>query len=90
MTIGEMYQQSLVTYQGELKAAKHVLDILPESLFDELCELAEQATFERRRYGSQWYTWAYHPLLSQPRDPWPANRYPKALLCIELGKERTI
>ena len=90
MTVQDLYHQFLTTYRKETIAAKHVMDTVPEPIFDQLNELAEQATFERRRYGTQWYTWAYHDKLEQPRDPWPASRYPKALLCVEIGKDIVI
>lgn len=85
LTIADAYHQSLVKYREERRAATAIMNVLPSDTYDQLADEAAKASYVRRRYGTHWYTWAYHPALTQPRDPWPASRYPKDLLCIEIG-----
>jgi hypothetical protein len=85
LTIADAFHQSLLKYGQERRAAKAIMNVLPFNTYDQLADEAAKASYVRRRYGTQWYTWAYHPALTQPRDPWPASRYPKDLLCIEIG-----
>lgn len=85
LTIADVYHQSLAKYGQERRAATAIMNVLPSDTYDQLADEAAKASYVRRRYGTQWYTWAYHPALTQPRDPWPASRYPKDLLCIEIG-----
>lgn len=85
LTIAEAFHQSLLKYGQERLAAKAIMNVLPSNTYDQLADEAAKASYLRRRYGTQWYTWAYHPALTQPRDPWPASRYPKDLLCVEIG-----
>jgi hypothetical protein len=85
LTIADAFHQSLLRYGQERRAAKAIMNVLPSHTYDQLVDEADKASYVRRRYGTQWYTWAYHPALTQPRDPWPASRYPKDLLCVEIG-----
>lgn len=54
-----------------------------KALHEKLMEIVDQFTFNVRRYGiSDFYCWAFHPEI-QIADPWPASRFPKAVLAME-------
>jgi hypothetical protein len=74
----------------ESKAATAAMaDVAREcpELFDRLNDLAESATFTVRSYGrGAFYVWAHVPGVELKADPYPASRYPKALLCVDIAK----
>lgn len=74
---------------GEAKAATAIMRRMSTedpNLFDRLNDLAEETTFTTRSYGhGRAYCWPHHSLL-QTIDPWPASRFPKAVLCVEFLK----
>lgn len=74
--------------RNELKratAAMKDLRRLSQHAWDIVCEMAESCTFTTRNYGGgQFYTWAKLPCgIEVGGDPWPAARFPKAVLCIQ-------
>ena len=86
MNVWEMYQQTLNHTKTPNQAAKRVMDVLDSDRFDQLNELAEETTYRRRKYyPCQFYCWPQHEKLL-PMDPWPASRFPKAVLCMEFAR----
>lgn len=87
-TIYADYLSTLSDGGGEQKAASKVMRqyaTLCPAAFDRLNEIAEECTFEVRRYSSQFYCWAQHPDIESFGDPWPASRFPKAVLCMVIA-----
>lgn len=84
-----MMQHSSETIRGfvqqtggdEIKGCKAWLKSLPDTERSRLEDLARGVTFTRRRYGGKdWFTWAHHKDLELCHDPWPAVRWPHAVL----------
>lgn len=71
----------------ERKAARRALAALTESDRDALKALGEEVRFEVRCYGpGQFFVWPVHELFRRwPVDPWPASRYPRDNLMLELA-----
>jgi hypothetical protein len=55
-------------------------------LFDKVNQLAEETTFNVRKYGNAFFCYPQHKEL-KCKEPWPANRYPKASLCVQFAIE---
>lgn len=86
-TIYEAYLKRLSVCHNEKQAAKETMQSLDQEDFDNLCEEAERATYDIRSYGhGQFYSYLHHPLIAGPLDPWPASRFPKSVVCMELAK----
>ena len=59
-----------------------------QSVFDNVCEIVEKFSFNRRRYGGTTFTWALPPNANgfyfPSLDPWKGTRYPKAVLFVDV------
>lgn len=75
-----------------IQADKAFIASLPLEERDRLEGLYLEITYQRRGYGrGGFYCWAHHPAFNVKGhgiDPWPASRYPKAVLMADLA-ERT-
>lgn len=58
--------------------------------YDLLCELAESVTYTVRRYGNSSYCWPVLNNVQLHTDPWPAVRFPKAVLCVSVLLPRVV
>lgn len=74
------------------KASADLCKLLTSEQRERLEKLAEEVKFNTRRYGrSDWYSWPLHSVFTeQGIDPWPANRYPKAVLIADLAMRTDI
>ena len=76
----------------EAKAATATMRWLAKAdpvAFDAINELAEGCTFNVRRYGQSSYCEPHHAEIDIRCDPWPAARYPKSLLCVDIAHSLT-
>lgn len=80
------FDRHLGIHRDERKAAAAMLRELAEDVVLRASQLAGETTFHTRRYGkSDFYCWPQHPLFeADPVSPWPAARYPKDVLRVEL------
>ena len=90
-TIQDRWHLKLVAKRDEKWAAQAVMNDLAHqdhALFTKLCTIATETTFHVRRYPNHvFYSWPQHPIFQDYRtDPWPASRWPQAVLCIEIAK----
>lgn len=74
-------------HECEKKGCAAFVKTLPESERQRLAGLVGQIRFQRRHYGGgQFYCWALHPIFEKrPIDPWPASKYPKAVLMADFA-----
>lgn len=86
MKVYDIYLNNLKEMRNEQLAAAKTMRQLPEATFDKLNAEAEKATFTRRNYNGQFYCWLHHSAITASLDPWPASRYPKAVVCIEIAR----
>lgn len=71
---------------GERVAAAIAVKAADTSAFDTINDLIEETTYTRRNYGrGQFYCWAHHALLPVS-DPWPAARFPRAVLFVMFAQ----
>lgn len=91
MNVIERYHKHLNETRNEKKAATLTMkDLAKEdpSQFDAINEVAEETTFSVRNYGhGAFYSWPRHQIFNDVAiDPWPASRWPKAALCMEIAR----
>ena len=81
------FRAYLAERDDERKDTQCTLELLTESGRYALEALCEQARFEIPFYGpGRFYVWPVHELFRRwPVDPWPAARYPKYNLTLELA-----
>lgn len=73
--------------KGDAMSAAHALASLNGSTVKaEIEKEASRCTFERRRYGRQFYCWAHHPEYGSLGDPWPGTNWPKASLLVAVAQ----
>ncbi|WP_281956464.1 hypothetical protein [Alteromonas australica] len=70
-----------------ISACRAFLKTLDVATVKTLENLANEVTFNRRRYGKgNWYCWANHPVFDErPIDPYPAVKWSKPVLMAELA-----
>lgn len=80
---------ALVSVHGDLqRGAKALVRELSEAERARLQALVDATCYSRRRYpGGQSFCWPQHPaFLARPVDPWPASRFPAAVLMAEFAQ----
>ena len=75
-----------LTTQKACKLAIDYCNSKHPSVFDNVCEISEKFSFQRRRYGNTTFTWPIAPqgFRMPSMDPWQASRYPKAILFVDV------
>lgn len=79
--------------KAQQKAAARIMRNLATAnptAFDTLNTLAEETTYHVKRYAkNSFYCWPHHTKLTHV-EPYPASRFPKALLCMEFARALAI
>ncbi len=87
-----LWKEAYAQYCCEKRSAVKVFDALPATLKEQATDIYNEVTFQRRRYGrADFYCWPIHSIFEKDLiDPWPASRYPKAVLLVEIAKRLTL
>lgn len=87
-----LWKDAFAQYGCEKRSAAKVFDALPVTIKEQATDIYNEVTFQRRRYGrADFYCWPIHSIFEKDLiDPWPASRYPKAVLLVEIAKRLTL
>lgn len=91
-TITALWKDAYAQYGCEKRSAAKVFDLLPESIKEQATSIYNEVTFNRRRYGrADFFCWPIHSIFNDDLlDPWPASRYPKSVLLLEIAKRLSV
>lgn len=86
--IVEHWKDAFAQYGCEKLAAFKVFDSLPVSIKEQSINIYQKVNYNRRRHGrADFFCWPTHTIFEKDLiDPWPASRYPKSVLLLEIAK----